>query len=179
MILWLILCFIPLSLYSSTTIPEVDSTGQGIIYVYEGATVYQNDAYSTNKLVEINIPQNTHIAENKKEFKTISEEVKAQKNSRDQRIERIQEQINSRIDFDYFLAKELKYFALNLSGGNSTAFAISQPSIKLIAKLKISISNITSFYLEGEKQKFYTSLSFIQFGNFRSSSLRAPPTLLV
>lgn len=152
----------------------------GIIYVGEGARVY-----GMSNVVVVNIPNPTNptIAKQaiqpRKKSISISEQVAEHTISADQKARKIQAEVSARTTFYYFSEGNPDSISGSSSYVYSGELATAVTSFKLSGKSEFSPYVLHFFALRCDKQKFYTSLSFIQFRNFRSSSLRAPPIFLI
>ena len=152
----------------------------GIIYVGEGARVY-----GMSNVVVVNIPNPTNptIAKQaiqpRKKSISISEQVAEHTISADQKARKIQAEVSARTNFYYFSEGNPDSISGSSSYVYSGELATAVTSFKISGKSEFSPYVLHFFALRGDKQKFYTSLSFIQFRNFRSSSLRAPPISLI
>ena len=153
---------------------------QGIIYVGEGAKVYGMSNISN--AVVVNIPNPTiakQAIQPRKKSISISEQVAEHKISADQKARKIQAEVSARTNFYYFSEGNLDSISGSSSYVHSGELATAVTSFKISGKSEFSPYVLHFFALRCEKQKFYTSLSFIQFRNFRSSALRAPPIFLI
>ena len=152
----------------------------GIIYVGEGAKVY-----GMSNVVVVNIPNPTNptIAKQaiqpRKKSISISEQVAEHTISADQKARKIQAEVSARITLYYFSEGNPDSISGSSSNVHSGELATAVTSFKISGKSEFSPYVLHFFALRCEKQQFYTSLSFIQFRNFRSSALRAPPISLI
>lgn len=159
-------------------IPQQDQ--QGIIYVGEDALVYGMSEISNAIVIKIQSPTSAKELTNpKKKSNSISEQVAIHKISADQKAKKIQEEVTARTTFYYFLEGDFDSISGSSSNVQSGELATVVTSFKIAGKSEFLPYVLHFFALRCEKQKFYTSLSFIQFRNFRSSSLRAPPISLI
>ena len=156
---------------------------QGIIYVGEGAKVYGMSNISNAVVVNIPNPTNPTIAKQaiqpRKKSISISEQVAEHTNSADQKARKIQAEVSARTTFYYFSEGNLDSISGSSSNVHSGEVATAVTFFKISGKSEFSPYVLHFFALRCDKQKFYTSLSSIQFRNFRSSSLRAPPIFLI
>lgn len=149
---------------------------QGVIYVGQGALVYGLSNISNAVVVNVPTPTNTkEVTQPKKKSASISEQVVTRKISVRHRARKIQEEVTARTFFYYFSEGNLDSIAGSSSNAHSGELATVVTSFEMAGKSPFSPYVLHFFAFRSEKQKFYTSLSFIQFRNFRSSSLRAPP----
>lgn len=149
----------------------------GIIYVGEGARVY-----GMSNVVVVNIPSPTdakQAIQPRKKSISISEQVAEHTISADQKARKIQAEVSARTTFYYFSEGNPDSISGSSSNFHSGELATAVTSFKISGKSEFSPYVLHFFALRCDKQKFYTSLSFIQFRNFRSSSLRAPPIFLI
>ena len=155
----------------------------GIIYVGEGAKVY--GMYNISNAVVVNIPSPTNptIAKQaiqpRKKSISISEQVAEHTISADQKARKIQAEVSARTTLYYFSEGNPDSISGSSSNVHSGELATAVTSFKISGKSEFSPYVLHFYALRCQKQKFYTSLSFIQFRNFRSSSLRAPPIFLI
>ena len=152
----------------------------GIIYVGEGARVYGMSNISNAVVVNIQSPTAPEeITSPNKKSNSISEQVTIHKISAEQKAKRIKEEVAARTTFYYFSEGNPDSISGSSSNVHSGEVATAVTSFKISGKAEFSPYVLHFFALRCEKQKFYTSLSFIQFRNFRSSALRAPPISLI
>ena len=176
----LVLLMIPSVFYASALendIPTQDQ--QGVIYVGEGALVYGMSDISNAVIVSIQSQKPIQeIAKNKKKIVSVSEQVVKRENLAKQKARKIQQEVTARSIFHYLAKGNLGSIESSSSvhsGNLATAVTFSK-----IVGVTLSSPYVVHFFtVSSEKQKFFTSLSFIQFGKFRSSSLRAPPIFLI
>ncbi len=155
----------------------------GIIYVGEGAKVYGMSNISNAVVVNIPNPTNPTIAKQaiqpRKKSISISEQVAEHTISADQKARRIQAEVFARTNFYYFSEGNLDSISGSSSPPHSGELATAVTSFKILGITKFSTYVVHFFAVSCEKEKFYTSLSSIQFRNLRSASLRAPPIFLI
>lgn len=70
-----------------------------------------------------------------------------------------------------------KFFNLTLSKMAGFSSQISNSYSKLSALLHFWVKVLPNYKIQLEKQKYYTSLSYLQFGKYTNSSRRGPPQL--
>ena len=177
----LVLLSIPTFFYATALEKEIPPQNeQGIIYVGENALVYSNADVSNAIVVNIQVPTTTReIVKPKKNAHRISEQVTIHKISQDQQARKIQAEVTARTTFVYFSQGDLPSVSKSFSNVHSGKLATAITTLKIVGKSDFSPYVIHFFAVRCEKQKFYTSLSFIQSRSIRSSSLRAPPIYLV
>ena len=152
----------------------------GIIYVGEGALVYGLSDNSNAVVVNVPNPTSTKEAiQPKKKLISITQQVAAHTISTDQKARKIQAEVSARTNFYYFSEGNPDSISGSFSYFHSGELATAVTSFKISGKSEFSPYVLHFYALRCQKQKFYTSLSFIQFRNFRSSSLRAPPIFLI
>lgn len=177
----LTLLSLPTFFYATALETDIPPQNQaGIIYVGEGALVYGLSDISNAVVVNIPNPTNTKEAiQPKKKLAGISEQVAKNITSTNQKARKIQAEVSARTKHFYFSPGILDSISGRSSIIHSGELATAVSSSKIASTVKFSPYVIHSFAVCCEKQKFFTSLSFIQFGNFRSASLRAPPIFLI
>lgn len=177
----LTLLSIPTFFYATALETDIPPQNEpGIIYVGEGALVYGLSDNSNAVVVNVPNPTNTKEAiQPKKKLISISQQVAAHTISTDQKARKIQAEVSARTSFYYFSPGNLDSISGNTSKIHSGELATAVTSFKIVSNDEFSPYVVHFFTVSSEKQKFFTSLPFIQFGNFRSSSLRAPPIFLI
>lgn len=168
---------IPTFFYATALETDIPPQNQaGIIYVGEGALVYGLSDISNAVLVNIPNPTNKKEAiQPKKKLASISEQVAINKTSTYQKARKIQAEVSARTKHFYFSPGILDSISGRSSNNHSGELATAVTTSKIASSVESSSYVVHCFDVCCEKQQFFTSLSFIQFGNFRSASLRAPP----
>lgn len=180
----LVLMFITPSVISASTLQQkiADSEQQSnVIYISGNTTIFGADNNSEIKVVATKTgtnPSTNRIEKDKPSTNSISAQLEI-KNSKDLEISKNLEK----------KAKEIvKISFINTSSTNSN-FASNSSAISKEAVLssnfysqykfskEISKDKANSYACKSSKKKlkFYSTLSFLQFGKYRNSSLRAPP----
>lgn len=177
----LTLLSIPTFFYATALETDIPPQNEpGIIYVGEGALVY--GLSDNSNAVVVNVPNPTKTKEAiqpTKKLISISQQVAAHTISTDQKARKIQAEVSARTSFYYFSPGNLDSILGNTSKIHSGDLATAVTFFKIVSNAEFSPYVVHFFTVSSEKQKFFTFLSFIQFGNFRSSSLRAPPIFLI
>ena len=151
---------------------------EAIIYVTSGVQI-QGLSYITNtKVISIEkaLTSKKKI-QSKAKYITFKEQVTTIKNAKDQSLKKLQEKINEKVkkynyttSQDNVLIQWVKLrFGTSAASNNFTTFNFSNAFFSNEYHLNIFRSQVA-------KQKFYTSISYLQFGKYRNSSLRAPPS---
>lgn len=173
----LFLCCTPLFYFGAEQIPVISTTDHDFIYIEGNAILYGEVQHSSDGVANHTSSSSKPQSSSKKEkISKITIQVKDHHNSRDQRIQKIQNQVNSRIHFNYFLADKSHCSLINSSDSYWGEMALTVYSFKVLGDFTSTIELVRFIPLYIQKQKLFISLSYLQFGNFRSSSLRAPPT---
>ena len=178
-LLLLFLCCTPLFYFGAEQIPVISTTDHDFIYIEGNAILYgevQQSSDGVANLTSSSSSSKPQTNSKKEKISKITTQVKDHHNSRDQRIQKIQDQVNSRIHFNYFLADKSHSSLINSSDSYSGEMALTAYSFKFLGDFTSTIELARFLPLYIQKRKLFISLSYLQFGNFRSSSLRAPPT---
>lgn len=159
---------------------SIQKDPEAIIYVSAGAIVAGTSQFSNARIVEIlgNSPSKKILKE-KTTNTGLAKQIVAKKEANDQSLKLLQEKINKKVKNSFYSSSqesELVRFAkskLDLSAVTSAAssFKFAHAFVSITFLLNVHRAQIL-------KQKYCTSLSYLQFGKFRSSSLRAPPAFL-
>lgn len=153
---------------------------QAVIYVQNGAEVYGLPEL-TNALVSKTTSSDStpkHAEKKERTDSTFAMKIEEKKQSQKKVLKKLQDQINNRISHFYYSDSEStalfsgKVLQLN---NVATNVLVTSQDIKGIASSNDFI--ILTLRLHLAKQKFYTSLSYLEFGKLRNSFLRGPPTV--
>lgn len=152
----------------------------GEIYISPGTVVYNISAVTNAKVTHIHQPPKKTVTVKKKPVsRTVADQVIDNQVTKNKRAEKIQKRVDLYTQFINFslpsdtdvkgMGREKIKAALTTAYTFSfkaigSSVLVSTPGIMLIAQL--------------EKQKFYTSFSFLQFSKLRNSFLRGPPSHL-
>ena len=153
---------------------------QAVIYVSGGTQITGASEFSNAHIVEISTKHSSKkVISDKIHNANFSEQIIAKKKSTDQKLRLVQEKINKKVQHSYYsspLESELVKFAkakLNFTAvtTNTSLFKYGHSTVQNTFLFKPHCGQIL-------KQKFYTSLSYLQMGKLRSLSLRGPPLFL-
>lgn len=172
----LFLCSTPLFYFGAEQIPVISTTDHDFIYIEGNAILYGEVQQSSDGVANLMSSSKPQTSSKKEKISKITTQVKDHHNSRDQRMQKIQDQVNSRIHFNYFLADKSHSSLVRSSDSYWGEMALTVYSFKFLGNFTSTIELVRFLPLYIQKQKLFISLSYLQFGNFRSSSLRAPPT---
>ncbi|QOW10699.1 hypothetical protein Q73A0000_10085 [Kaistella flava (ex Peng et al. 2021)] len=147
----------------------------GMIYVSGNAVIYGHANISNVKIVNLstenNIQGSKHIKTN-----VVAEQVTAKKKEKDQELKKLEDKINSNIQYKFFANPAESDMVLR--SATKVLFACSildTTSFKVFGeKIWIAILPLID-QSESQSKKFFISLSYFQFGNYRNLPLRAPP----
>ena len=178
-VILLFLCSTPLFYFGTEQHPVISTTSHDFIYIEGNAILYGEVQQSSEGVAKLTSSPKPKTGNNEEKITTISAQIKNHHISRDQRIKKIQEQVNSRINFNYFLADQSHSFLINSSDSYSGEMALAAYFFKFLGDFTSTFEFARLLPLYIQKQKLFISLSYLQFGNFRSSSLRAPPAFFV
>lgn len=150
------------------------------IYVGEGTTIVGLLNMNDTKVINMDFKQ-------KKKSKKISKSTFSQemtialseKKAKIKTAEKVEEQVvNKNVNFFY---KGNQKSDSNYSQKSRNLYTAVFSPFNVLQKTVAACADtyqIAAIKLAVKKQKFFTSLSYLQFGKYRSSSLRAPPPYL-
>lgn len=153
---------------------------QAVIYLQDGAEVYGLSNNSNAIITKTKSPDFIVKQTKKKERRTTTVAMKiAEKENEEKRdLKELQDKINHKISHFYYTDSDsntlLSAQMLNLNNEATNVLGSSQNLKGIVAARELIV---ISFKLQLAKQKFYTSLSYLQFGKLRNSFLRGPPTV--
>ena len=150
---------------------------QAIIYISAGTQITGISQFSNARIIKVATKKaSVKVATVKISAPTISEQIVAKKKSQNQALKSVQEKINKKVKNSYYSSSQdnesLKFAKFKF---NFAAVTTTISSFKYSPAFVSSTLLLNSDQAQLLKQKFYTSLSFLQFRKLRSSSLRGPP----
>ena len=151
---------------------------EAVIYVSSGAEI-QGLSYITNARIikiEKEVPSIKKI-QSKAKYATLKVQVTANINAKDESLKKLQQKINDQVKNYYFSTSQdialSQWVKLRLS---TSAASTDFNSFNFSKAFLSNKYHLNIFRSQVAKQKFYTSISYLQFGKYRNSSLRAPPS---
>ena len=153
--------------------PDIQEKDNETIFISAGTTIVGLDKiYKVKIVVEKRKSQPTEFSKTsflEQTNKTLSEKKADKKLAL--LVQRIQEEAKNN-----FLVSSSGDSGITVSSGKTkTAIVVSSNIVQNHALASTYDQTILKIESQLQKQKFYTSLSYLQFGKFRSSSLRGPP----
>ncbi|MDP2452579.1 MULTISPECIES: hypothetical protein [unclassified Kaistella] len=178
------------SLSFATTLSKTDSvtTKQtAVIYVLgntiiKGESSFSNANIITVKIVEKKSSNTKQNTVEKKEDQSISAQIskKEKEEKEKEKLAKIQKQVKEKPTT--FLSQNQTSSDFNNTNFQNGSIAVaSNNSYSPFKFLKVFLQKNKAPVLcedKKNKQKFYTTLSYLHFGKYRSSSLRAPPAFV-
>lgn len=176
------------SLSFATTLSKTDSvtTKQtAVIYVLgntiiKGESSFSNANIITVKIVEKKSSNTKQNTVEKKEDQSISAQISKKEKEEKEKLAKIQKQVKEKPTT--FLAQNQTSSDFNNTNFQNGSIAVaSNNSYSPFKFLKVFLQKNKAPVLcedKKNKQKFYTTLSYLHFGKYRSSSLRAPPAFV-
>ena len=177
----LLLFFLPIFLMASQKQKDnhqknsVQKNTSAIIFVGEGADVVGFSNFHKAKIVKVSSAQIKKAKDS-----TFSDRTKtalSQKKAKEKASKNQQEKntnIDKKIDFS-FNNSPLSNSDIKQKSGFAFQAVISSFSFSKNFAIATYFYQISKINTQLKKQKFYTSLSYLQFKKYRNSSLRAPP----
>ena len=163
---------------SAVVIDSVNSqkNSPNTIYVSSGAKVYISSNVSNIKIVKIKEGRAPEKIANI--HKTSLSQVKqtiCQKNSQNLELKILQEKIDKNVKNSFYSASHNN----DLLKSSKLRFTSAATTPNLPFKFSKAFFNteydLSLFKIQNGKQKFYSSLSYLEFGKLRNSFLRGPP----
>lgn len=157
----------------------VDQDQTGVIYVSSDVQIFGTEHISNatiNTIKSTSVPKK--ISKNNPELKyiPIAKQIIAKKNEEHRILKKLQDKIDKKIVRSFYSSSS-NGNQLTISTHSTAKFGLSSNISKIDFSNGLVKENLVlkSFKTHLQRQKFYTSLSHLQFRKFRSSSLRAPP----
>jgi hypothetical protein len=153
--------------------PDVQEEEDKTIFVTAGTTVFGLDQIYQVKVATIpEISQLNKVTKStflEKTNKTLSEK------KADKKLARLVKKIQEEAKFHFSVSTGGNSKITSALHENKTAVVVPSHIVQKHALASTYDQLILKIESQLQKQKFYTSLSYLQFGKFRSSSLRGPP----
>lgn len=157
----------------------LDQDQTGLIYVSAGVEIYGSQNISNAKISSLETassPEKISKKNPKPKYISIAKQILAKKNVEQRNLKRLQDKISINIIRSiYSSSNDRNLLALAKYKAGSSAIASTSVNFDFSNAFLQDYLILKRFESEIKKQKFYTSLSYLQFRNFRSCSLRAPP----
>ena len=157
---------------------NLDQGSEGVIYVSGNAVLFGENSISNGKIIEIESTKENVSREPTKKLEVIADLVKVHQKSKEIALQKILD--NAKKDKKKICFESSwnpKFFNLTLSKMAGFSSQISNSYSKLSALLHFWVKVLPNYKIQLEKQKYYTSLSYLQFGKYTNSSRRGPPQL--
>lgn len=170
------------SLSFASTPAQIDSIAtekSAEIYVSGSAIIKGVENFSNASIVSIETLENKTSNSKvktlaKTEDQSISAQIIRKEKEAAQKIAKLQKQIKETATVFITKNPASSYFNNSSSQNGSIAVVSSTSIIKFLKDIsRLAISQHCKEDIK--KQKYYTTLSYLQFGKYRNSSLRAPP----
>ncbi|PQA98247.1 hypothetical protein SAMN05421796_1223 [Chryseobacterium piscicola] len=153
--------------------PDIQEEDNETIFISEGTTIVGLDKiYKVKIVLETRKPEPTEFSKtsfSEQTNNTLSE-IKA-----DKKLARLVKKIQEEAKFHFSVSTGGNSKITSALDENKTAVVVPSNIVQKHALASTYTQVILKIESQLQKQKFYTSLSYLQFGKFRSSSLRGPP----
>lgn len=151
---------------------------EGIIHLSGGATIHGVSTISNVTIVNIPNPVAEKMMKCKPKYKTIEQQVVAKKAKQNRNLKMLQDQINLKARaFFYSDSHDTELASLKKFNFCNTAITSNLSSFNFSNAFISEEYILNIFKAVTAKQKFYTSLSYLQFSKLRDSFLRGPPQI--
>lgn len=169
--------------FASTLLPNdtIQIKKMAEIYISGNAVIRGSNHLSNSNIVSIEATENKSSKIKikilaKTEDHTISEQVIKKEKEAKEKFAKLQKQVKENATI--FITQNLASSDFNTTSSQNRSSAVVVSNFYSLFKFLKAIQEIAvtqKCILERKKQKFYTSLSYVHFGKYRNSSLRAPP----
>ncbi|MFC6269501.1 hypothetical protein [Frigoriflavimonas asaccharolytica] len=146
------------------------------INISEGVILYD---YTSPNIPDREEKRKDKTATKKSHSKTISEQVSEHKIAKIKKAKDNQEKSNDNIYYNSFYAQDLQSKSLIDYTFQYGKMATTISANKILISKSFPIYVLQSFFYQAKKQINYHILSYLQFGKYNNSSLRAPPFIYV
>ena len=180
----LLFLFSPLLCFATSVEDGPQLPAQSSIYVVGNTQIYGAENISVVEVVATKTYDNSFTKRNEKakhesSSQSISAQIEIKKTKDLAKSKELEKQTKENIKVNFINSTTNSNFAGNTSA--ITKGAVLNSNFYSQNKLSKTISQdiAISYTCKSckKKQKFYTSLSYLQFGKYRNSSLRAPPVV--
>ena len=152
---------------------------EAIIYVSFGTKIIGYSDFSNARIIDIPTTfTDKKVSIEKVDSAPVSKQITAKRNEIDNTLKIVQAKINKVIRSFYNSIPQSNWFNYSKLKFGSIAVNNSVNTYKFSPATFVGEIIINVFSSSSTKQKFYTSLSYLQLCKFKSSSLRAPPAYL-
>ncbi len=160
----------------------VDQDQTGVIYVSSGVEIYGTQNISNAKITTTKtttLPKKICKKISPKKYVPVAEQIIAKKNEEDRKLKILQSRINEKVEKSFYTSSgDSSFFGIAKNKVGSFAVSCTSFSPDFSNAILEDFPRLKRFETQLKKQKFYTSIAFLQFSRLRTSSLRAPPQLL-
>lgn len=160
---------------------DVKQDQSGIVYISDGVEIHGVELMSNTKietLPKASYPKKTAEKSSDSKYIPIAKQILKKKNEDHQKLKALQHKIDQKIAGNLYTSKKDNdlFILVGSTAGFCAVSSNTNPFNFSNATLE-DCFDLQNFKIQLGKQKFATSLSFLQFRKLRSSSLRAPPEI--
>lgn len=160
---------------------DVKQDQSGIVYISDGVEIHGVELMSNAKIETLQKPSSPKKTAGKSsvpKYVPIAKQILQKKNEDHQKLKALQHKIDQKIAENLYTSKkDNDLFILVGSRAGFLAVSSNTNPFNFSNALLEEGFDLQNFKIQLGKQKFATSLSFLQFRKLRSSSLRAPPEI--
>lgn len=174
---WILLLLLSIPISFSAKALEMDSVDQGdsgIVYVGANTVIYGLSHISNAHIINIEKVE-AQKAPVKARLRTIAQQVKTKKSSQDLKFKKIQQEVNARIVYSFFISQDLQSHFFKHSNLTFGISCVVNAPFKIIGNLPLSTELNQNFGFEIENYTSYFSHFTLPLYMRGSFSLRGPP----
>ena len=176
---WIVLLLLIAPIYSNAKAVEQESADEehtAVIFVSSNTIVYGISQISNAQIINItNVEAQKEPVKAKAKLRTIAQQVKAKISSQELKFKKIQQEVNARTVYSYFIPQDSQSIFFRHSNLNFGQAGLVIAPAKTLGTLPCSQKLLQHLIFRSEKCSSQFSDLIMHFDNLASLSLRGPP----